>query len=205
MRRFLIGTCVFSAFLVLVADSKGQTSPFPPWDWRNNYTVNDKGFVVVRPSPNARSSNCGAIAYSKSTRRYGYAWGKPTRADAERVALRGCNASDAFIAVHGTNTWLALASGSGESYGWGWSNASGARADRDRTHRVFQAALPVVSRSYFIQVRAQPALRAPHQTATSHPSHNQTRRRHNLTNTLCPILGFITRRCTTRMAPLGRS
>jgi serine/threonine-protein kinase len=128
MRRFLIQTCVFSAFLLLVAESKGQTSPWPPGDWRNNYTVNQYGFVVVRPSPYARSSNCGAIAYSKSTGRYGYAWGKATRADAERVALRDCRASDAFVACHGTNTWLALASGSGESYGWGWSNESAARA-----------------------------------------------------------------------------
>ena len=60
----------------------------------------------------------GAIAYSQSTRRYGYAWGKTSRAEAEAAALSECTAGDAFIAVWGSNTWLALAHGDGTSYGW---------------------------------------------------------------------------------------
>lgn len=65
----------------------------------------------------------GAIAYSQSTKRYGYAWGKSTRTDAESAALRECGASDAFIAVWGKNTWLALAHGRGTSYGWDWDDS----------------------------------------------------------------------------------
>lgn len=60
----------------------------------------------------------GAIAYSKSSRRWGYATGKSSREDAEEVALRECKSSDAFIAVWGRNKWLALAHGNGTSYGW---------------------------------------------------------------------------------------
>lgn len=60
----------------------------------------------------------GAIAYSQSSRRYGYAWGKSSREEAESTALRECKSGDAFIAVWGANKWLVLAHGSGTSYGW---------------------------------------------------------------------------------------
>jgi hypothetical protein len=68
--------------------------------------------------------NYGAIAYSQSTRRYGYSWGKRTREEAERTAIRECGANDAFVAVQGRNTWLAIAHGRGTSYGWSWSDES---------------------------------------------------------------------------------
>ena len=58
MRRFLIGTCIFSASLVLVAESKGQP-PWPPWDWRYGPHTSVNGFIVRLP-PNgssARTSN----------------------------------------------------------------------------------------------------------------------------------------------------
>jgi Domain of unknown function (DUF4189) len=128
MRRFLIGACILSASLTLSAESKGQPpGPFPPGSPWNMYTTNRYGFVVTRPlngSSAAPMTTYGAIAYSKSTGVYGYAWGQDSRADAERVALRNCDGSDASIEVHGKNAWIAFAHGSDGSSGWAWSEHS---------------------------------------------------------------------------------
>ena len=66
MRRFLIGTCIFSASLLLVAESKGQP-PWPPWDWRYGPHTSQYGFIVPRPSngSSARSSNSRNRSYSR--------------------------------------------------------------------------------------------------------------------------------------------
>ena len=60
----------------------------------------------------------GAIAYSQSTRRYAWANGHESREAAEAAALKQSGDHDAFIAVYGSNSWLALAHGNGTSYGW---------------------------------------------------------------------------------------
>lgn len=70
----------------------------------------------------------GAIAYSKSSGRYGYGFGKTSRSDAENAALQECGSSDAFIAVWAKNRWIALAAGYGTTYGYGWSGESEADA-----------------------------------------------------------------------------
>ncbi len=66
MRRFLIGTCIFSASLVLVAESKGQP-PWSPWDWRYGPHTSQYGFIVPRPSngSSARSSNSRNLLYKR--------------------------------------------------------------------------------------------------------------------------------------------
>lgn len=62
----------------------------------------------------------GAIAYSKSTGRYGVGWDLQERALAEWMARSTCGTSDAFVVCSGWNTFLALAVGSGGEYGWAW-------------------------------------------------------------------------------------
>lgn len=87
-------------------------------------------FVFNSASSCFAADRFGAIAYSQSTRRYGYAWGKATQADADNTALKECGAADAFIAVYGTNQWLALAHGNGTSFGWGHDTTEQAAQSR---------------------------------------------------------------------------
>jgi len=134
MRRFLIGTCVFSAFLLLVAESRGQGPPIrrpnesdQDYGRRNSFWQIDQLEKALDAS-RVPARSYGAMAYSKSTGGYGYAWGQATRADAERVALRNCDGSDASIEVHGQNAWIAFAHGSDGASGWAWSDSSAADA-----------------------------------------------------------------------------
>jgi hypothetical protein len=62
-----------------------------------------------------------AIAYSKSTDRWGESHGYDTRRGAERRALSECGAPDAFIAGWGHNCYVALATGGGGAWGFGWA------------------------------------------------------------------------------------
>ncbi len=58
-----------------------------------------------------------AIAYSRSTGAYGYAYGYHTRKEAEDEALKRCDAEDAQVLTWGQNRWIALARASDNSYG----------------------------------------------------------------------------------------
>lgn len=63
-----------------------------------------------------------AIAFSTSTLRYGYSWGKSSRAAAEQAAIRGAKSSDARIVIWSRNSWCALAR-SNDGSGWGAAHA----------------------------------------------------------------------------------
>lgn len=66
----------------------------------------------------------GAIAYSPSRRRMGYAWSAESRASAERLALSKCGTRDARVVIWGQNVWVALAlSSRGWGSGWGPTKA----------------------------------------------------------------------------------
>lgn len=66
------------------------------------------------------SDTYAAVAFSKSTGKYGYAWNHPSRAAAEKQALANCKAPDAEIVGWVNFGWLVLAIGSDNSYGTGW-------------------------------------------------------------------------------------
>ncbi len=61
-----------------------------------------------------------ALAYSKTTHRWGESHGRISRADAERRALAACNSRGAFVAGWGYNNYIALATGSGSAWGFGF-------------------------------------------------------------------------------------
>ena len=64
-----------------------------------------------------------AIAYSRSTNKYGYAGGYDTREEAEAGARESCEADDAKVVVWARDGWcvLALDVDGGGAYGWSWS------------------------------------------------------------------------------------
>ena len=138
MRRFIISLCAIPALLAMAGQSNGQIGPTIPrsGESADDYSrrkmfdrINELELQRNRSSRNgAIAYSYGAIAYSNSTGAYGYAWGQATRADAERVALRNCDGSDASIKVHGHNAWIAFAHGSDGASGWAWSDSSAADA-----------------------------------------------------------------------------
>jgi Domain of unknown function (DUF4189) len=65
------------------------------------------------------TTNFAAIAYSKSTRKWGWAV-KKTREEAEAAALSYCRTSDAKTAVWSEDAWCALARGDDGSWGAAW-------------------------------------------------------------------------------------
>ena len=77
------------------------------------------GDVILPPWAFARKG-FGAIAFSQSTRRYGWSYRAADRPGAERIALQGCQADDARILVWGSNTFLALALADNGAFGWSW-------------------------------------------------------------------------------------
>ena len=60
-----------------------------------------------------------AIAYSRSTGKWGDSYSYGSRASAERAALRNCGARGSFIAGWGHNQHIALAVGHGGAWGFG--------------------------------------------------------------------------------------
>ena len=65
-------------------------------------------------------NNYAAVAFSKSSGEYGYAWNWPTRAMAENEALAKCKADDAKIVGWVRGGWLVLFVGGNHHYGVGW-------------------------------------------------------------------------------------
>jgi hypothetical protein len=62
-----------------------------------------------------------ALAYSSSTRRYGYAYAAKTADEAKAAALKWCRADDARIVAWVKNGYIAIAHGHNGAIGWGWS------------------------------------------------------------------------------------
>src|SRR6266446_1862918 len=67
-----------------------------------------------------------AIAFSKSTGKYGYAYNYYSKSAAERAALARCPQADAKIVGWVKGGWLALAVGDNHAYGVAWEYGGGA-------------------------------------------------------------------------------
>jgi serine/threonine-protein kinase len=85
--------------------------------------------VLILVAVPAVWADYGAIAYSPATGKYGYSYNCDSLAEAERIALRNCRASDATVKVWVENGWAALAVNNNGAYGWGWSTSSLADAE----------------------------------------------------------------------------
>ena len=79
-------------------------------------------FVLCAGSGEVAAQNYGAIAYSPSTKAYGWSYDYSSRSAAENEALSGCrkHASDCIVPVWFRNACGALAIGS-NGYGTGWA------------------------------------------------------------------------------------
>lgn len=74
---------------------------------------------AVAAARQAQTGGYGAIAYAILLHRWGYSWGQPDQATAERVAIGYCH-PEAVVACWGNNFCLALALGDRGAYGAGW-------------------------------------------------------------------------------------
>lgn len=71
-----------------------------------------------------------AIAYSKSTGKYGYSYNWSSLAVAKLEALAQCDADDAQVKIWSRNFWAALAIGDDGGLGWAWGDTKDdARSD----------------------------------------------------------------------------
>jgi hypothetical protein len=79
----------------------------------------------------------GAIAVSPSTGRVTGSWDYPTRATADRAAIKHCGIRDCRAVVSVANGCAALAQASDGSLGWAWARslATAKRLARSATHR----------------------------------------------------------------------
>lgn len=81
--------------------------------------------VLAMPSTQAAADNYGAIAYSPSSRVWGYSYDYRSRGEAERQAMARCEAMDCIIAIWFRNACGALANGP-DGYGSAWGPTRGA-------------------------------------------------------------------------------
>lgn len=72
----------------------------------------------------------GAIAYSKSTGRYGYSYDYGTQSMAEAQALGNCGDVSCHVYVWFKNSCGALAKADNGDLGWGWSGSRGSAEAR---------------------------------------------------------------------------
>lgn len=82
--------------------------------------------LVCAGAGSAAADNYGAIAYSPSTKAYGWSYDYPSRSSAEREALARCRtkAGDCMIPVWFRNACAALAIGP-NGYGTAWATERG--------------------------------------------------------------------------------
>lgn len=98
--------------------------------------------LLLLPAPQARAdvvidfNTYAAVAYSKTTGKYGYAWNYGSRPAAERAALARCPAEDARIIVWVKGGWLAVAIGENNAYGYGFSHGVGSTNGEARRRAV---------------------------------------------------------------------
>ena len=78
-----------------------------------------------------------AVAFSKSTGKWGYAYNYGSRFAAERAAIANCGATDAEAVGWVKGGWLALAVGDNKAYGVAWEFGEGA-VNRDAKLRAIQ-------------------------------------------------------------------
>jgi len=77
--------------------------------------------IAALATASTAAADYAAIAYSKSTKSYGYSYDYGSREAAEAAALNRCDGYDKKIVVWVHNGWCALALGDGTAYGYGWS------------------------------------------------------------------------------------
>jgi hypothetical protein len=68
-------------------------------------------------SSKSQSQNYAAIAYSKSTHKWGYSWGKETQAQAEQESIRQCGVPDAEVLCWSQGSWYCALADGPTSYG----------------------------------------------------------------------------------------
>lgn len=74
------------------------------------------------------SDTYAAVAFSKSTGKYGYGWNYGSKSRAEAVALSECKADDAEIVGWVKYGWLVLVVGDDNSHGIAWEYGDGANS-----------------------------------------------------------------------------
>lgn len=84
--------------------------------------VSSQGTATETPEPNEARGTYNAIAYSRSTGLFGSSQGAATYAEAETIALAGCNAPDAQIVTWSHGRWCALATAEDKAYGYSWAD-----------------------------------------------------------------------------------
>jgi len=85
---------------------------------------------VLAPVQATAADLYAAIAYSPSTTKYGYAYGKSSRAAAENTARAYARASDARVVIWCKNAWCALArSNRGNAWGAAWGSSKAAASN----------------------------------------------------------------------------
>ena len=84
--------------------------------------------IAALATASTAAADYAAIAYSKSTKSYGYSYNYGSRDAAEAAALNRCDGYDKKIVVWVHNGWCALALGDSHAYGYGWSNNTRAYA-----------------------------------------------------------------------------
>lgn len=97
----------------------------------------------------ANSPTWAAIAFSRSTGRYGWASRCDAKADAENSALSSCRASDATVLVSTTARRLALALGHRRgAYGYAWGSDNADVENRALTRCAEHTCHPYVAVSF---------------------------------------------------------
>jgi len=81
-------------------------------------------------------SRYAAVAYSKSTGKYGYAWDWGSLGAAKRVALSECKAADAEIVGWVQGGWLVLAVADDKAYGTGYVLGDGVNSSTAQLRAV---------------------------------------------------------------------
>jgi len=84
---------------------------------RERQSQRDLEDYMDRWRANRAACQFSAIAYSESTKRWGYGWGKESRGEAEREAIRQCKADDAKAMCWAKGGWYCALADGPKSYG----------------------------------------------------------------------------------------
>jgi hypothetical protein len=101
---------------------------------RVEVAVSSRGTEAAPATPNEGEGTYAAIAYSPSTGAFGSARECRTLAEAEHIALSGCNEPDAKIVIWAHKAWCALAVADDRSYGYSWGRSAEAVEQAALTH-----------------------------------------------------------------------
>jgi len=85
--------------------------------------VSAQGTIDEVPSSPERPGIYGAVAYSRSSGRFGSSQGCASLTEAEKIALEGCNASDAAVVIWCRDALCALAIAENRAFGYAWGHS----------------------------------------------------------------------------------